>query len=94
MNDKKIELISAKGAMGVTEFALLYFPESPPETAYKRMWVWIRTSRGLKEKLLAAGWVKFQKLYTPKQVAWLSTWGNLRKNKQPKEPHEAFLREL
>lgn len=55
MNDKKIELISAKGAMGVTEFALLYFPESPPETAYKRMWVWIRTSRGLKEKLLAAG---------------------------------------
>lgn len=35
MNDKKIELISAKGAMGVTEFALLYFPESPPETAYK-----------------------------------------------------------
>lgn len=49
MNDKKIELISAKGAMGVTEFALLYFPESPPETAYKRMWVWIRTSRGLKE---------------------------------------------
>jgi hypothetical protein len=53
MNDKKIELISAKGAMGVTEFALLYFPESPPETAYKRMWVWIRTSRGLKEKLLA-----------------------------------------
>ena len=38
MNDKKIELISAKGAMGVTEFALLYFPESPPETAYKRMW--------------------------------------------------------
>ena len=94
MNDKKIELISAKGAMGVTEFALLYFPESPPETAYKRMWVWIRTSRGLKEKLLAAGWVKFQKLYTPKQVACLSTWGNLRKNKQPKEPHEAFLREL
>ena len=27
--------------------------------------------RGLKEKLLAAGWVKFQKLYTPKQVACL-----------------------
>ena len=59
------------------------------------MWVWIRTSRGLKEKLLAAGWVKFQKLYTPKQVACLvEHLGNLRKNKQPKEPHEAFLREL
>ncbi|WP_449039577.1 DUF4248 domain-containing protein, partial [Parabacteroides goldsteinii] len=31
----------------------------------------IRTSRGLKAKLEAAGWVKFQKLYTPKQVAVL-----------------------
>ena len=37
----------------------------------KRMWEWIRTSRGLKAKLEAAGWVKFQKLYTPKQVAVL-----------------------
>ena len=55
MEDKKIELISAKGAMGVTEFALLYFPDCTPEIAYKRMWVWIRTSRGLKEKLLALG---------------------------------------
>lgn len=55
MEDKKIELISAKGAMGVTEFALLYFPDCTPEIAYKRMWVWIRTSRGLKEKLLARG---------------------------------------
>ena len=71
MNDKKIELISAIGAMGGTEFALLYFQESAPETAYKRMWGWIRTSRGLKEKLVAAGWVKGQKLYTPKQVACL-----------------------
>ena len=37
MEDKKIELISAKGAMGVTEFALLYFPDCTPEIAYKRM---------------------------------------------------------
>ena len=29
MNDKKIELISAKGAMGVTEFALLIFRNLP-----------------------------------------------------------------
>nr|WP_255419833.1 DUF4248 domain-containing protein [Parabacteroides sp. AF48-14] len=27
--------------MGVTEFALLYFPDCTPEMAYKRMWVWI-----------------------------------------------------
>lgn len=71
MKDKKNEYESARGAMGVTEFALLYFPECTPEIAYKRMWVWICKSRGLKEKLISAGWVKFQKLYTPKQVACL-----------------------
>lgn len=55
-------------AYGVTEFAQLYFPGQTPVVAYKRMWEWIRTSRGLKAKLEAAGRVKFQKLYTPKQV--------------------------
>lgn len=30
MNDKKIELISAKGAMGVTEFAAPLFPGISP----------------------------------------------------------------
>lgn len=35
MEDKKIELISAKGAMGVTEFALLYFPDCTPESPIK-----------------------------------------------------------
>ncbi|WP_259466496.1 DUF4248 domain-containing protein [Parabacteroides goldsteinii] len=49
----------------------MYFPGHTPVVAYKRMWEWIRTSRGLKAKLEAVGWVKFQKLYTPKQVAVL-----------------------
>ncbi|MBP3518955.1 MAG: DUF4248 domain-containing protein [Parabacteroides sp.] len=71
MDNTKANILPARGAMGVTELALLYFPDCTPEIAYKRMWVWIRTSRGLKEKLAAAGWVKFQKLYTPKQVACL-----------------------
>lgn len=71
MSLTKKEAPTLKGAMGVTQFAQLYFPEATPEAAYKRMWVWIATSRGLKEKLIAAGWVKFQKLYTPKQVACL-----------------------
>ena len=60
-----------KRAYGVAEFAQLYFPGRTPVVAYKRMWEWIRTSRGLKAKLEAAGWVKFQKLYTPRQVAVL-----------------------
>ena len=35
MEDKKNELELARGAMGVTEFALLYFPDCTPEMAYK-----------------------------------------------------------
>ena len=67
MEGKKNELSPWRRAYGVTEFAQLYFPGQTPVIAYKRMWEWIRTSRGLKAKLEAAGWVKFQKLYTPKQ---------------------------
>lgn len=71
MNSKKRDVNPLLRAMGVTEFAQLYFPGQTPEVAYKRMWEWIRTSRGLKQKLIDAGWVKFQKLYTPRQVACL-----------------------
>lgn len=71
MIDKKNELSPWGRAIGVSEFAQLYFPGHTPVVAYKRMWEWIQTSRGLKAKLEQAGWVKFQKLYTPKQVAVL-----------------------
>lgn len=71
MEDKENKLFIHNGAMGVTEFAQLYFPGQSPTVAYKRMWEWIRTSRGLKQKLIEAGWVKFQKLYTPRQIACL-----------------------
>lgn len=71
MEDKNHEKSPWRRAWGVTEFAQLYFPGQTPVVAYKRMWEWIRVSRGLKDKLEAAGWVKFQKLYTPKQVSVL-----------------------
>lgn len=71
MEDKNYEKTPWHRAWGVSEFAQLYFPGQTPVVAYKRMWEWIRVSRGLKAKLEAAGWVKFQKLYTPKQVAVL-----------------------
>ena len=58
-------------AWGVTEFAMLYFPDRRPETAYRGLSRWIRDCRGLKQKLTAAGWAPFQKVYTPKQVACL-----------------------
>ena len=72
MNDKKTRAYIGKRSHGCYRIrAPLFSGISPVRLPIKRMWVWIRTSRGLKEKLLAAGWVKFQKLYTPKQVACL-----------------------
>lgn len=71
MKDKKTDLSPWGRAYGVTEFAQLYFPGYKPVVAYKRMWEWIQSSRGLRTKLEDAGWVKFQKLYTPKQVSIL-----------------------
>ena len=71
MDGKKTEMSPWGRAYGVTEFAHRDVPGQTPVIAYKRMWEWIRTSRGLKAKLEAAGWVKFQKLYTPKQVSVL-----------------------
>ena len=56
MEDKKTEVSPWRRAYGVTEFAQLYFPGHTPVVAYKRMWEWIRTSRGLKAKPEAAGW--------------------------------------
>ena len=53
MEDKKTEVSPWRRAYGVTEFAQLYFPGHTPVVAYKRMWEWIRTSRGLKAKLEA-----------------------------------------
>ena len=47
MEDKKREMSPWRRAYGVTEFAQLYFPGQTPVVAYKRMWEWIRTSRGL-----------------------------------------------
>lgn len=71
MNERTNKVSHWGRAWGVSEFAQLYFPGHTPVAAYKTMWKWIRNSRGLKAKLEAAGWVKFQKLYTPKQVAVL-----------------------
>ena len=71
MEDKKTEVSPWRRAYGVTEFAQLYFPGHTPVVAYKRMWEWIRTSRGLKAKLEAADRVPFPHLSPPKQVAVL-----------------------
>lgn len=71
MEGKKVGVSPWGRAYGVAEFAQLYFPGHTPVAAYKRMWEWIQTSRGLKAKLEGAGWVKFQKLYTPRQVSVL-----------------------
>lgn len=68
MKEEAIKPVNYHRSWGVTEFALLYFPDATPRVAYRRMWNWIQESRGLRDKLLAAGWTPFRKLYTPRQV--------------------------
>lgn len=53
---------------GRTELAQLYNPEVAPETAWRRLRTWIKKSPGMVENLLASGYKRGQRVFTPKQV--------------------------
>ena len=50
------------------ELALMYFPESYPRTAVNHLMAWIHQCDPLWEELLAMGYHKLSKAFTPKQV--------------------------
>ena len=50
------------------ELALMYFPESNPRTAVNHLMAWIHLCAPLWEELLAMGYHKQSKAFTPKQV--------------------------
>lgn len=50
------------------ELALMYFPDSMPKQAVKHLMVWIRRCTPLCEVLLASGYRKLSKTFTPRQV--------------------------
>ena len=51
------------------QLALMYFPDTAdPRIAVNHLGAWIKRCRGLTEKLLALGYRKSQKHFTPKQL--------------------------
>ena len=56
---------------GRTELAQLYNPEVASGTAWRRLRAWIRKSPGMMEKLMAAGYKRGQRVFTPKQVSFI-----------------------
>ena len=50
------------------ELALMYFPKSNPRTAVNHLMAWIHQCDPLWEELLAMGYHKLSKAFTPKQV--------------------------
>ena len=61
MSDFKIR------AYGLQELAMLYFPNSTPQSASNQLRKWMKKEQ-LLVKLLEAGYVSGQKILTPRQV--------------------------
>ena len=62
IDDFKIRMYTKK------ELALMYFPESYPRTAVNHLMAWIHLCAPLWNELLAMGYRKTCKAFSPKQV--------------------------
>ena len=54
---------------GVGELATLYFPNIQQSSAVNQLRRWIVESPSLLEELHAAGWKRYRKVFSPRQVA-------------------------
>jgi predicted Zn-dependent protease len=54
---------------GVGELAALYFPHIQQSSAVNQLRRWIVESPVLLEELQSAGWKRYRKVFSPKQVA-------------------------
>lgn len=50
------------------ELSLMYFPDSTPRTAVSHLMAWINRCTPLREQLLAMGYRKTDKAFSPRQV--------------------------
>ena len=56
------------------ELALLYFPDSTPDTAVKHLMTLIRRNDMLWDELQSMGYRSKSKTFTPRQVAAIVDW--------------------
>lgn len=64
MEDKKFKIRS----YGWTELALCYNPGLQPASAARLLRRWVQKSKELQSRLKAAGYLKGQRILTPRQV--------------------------
>ena len=55
-------------AYGKSELALMYFPYSTPHCAVNHLMSWLNRCQPLSEQLMATGYTKSAKYFTPRQV--------------------------
>lgn len=68
MENFKIKSYSKK------ELALMFFPDSTPETAVKHLMALIRRNDMLWDELLSTGYKNTNKTFTPRQVRAIFEW--------------------
>ena len=56
------------------ELALLYFPDSPPDTAVKHLMTLIRRNDMLWDELQQMGYYSHSKTFSPRQVQAIFDW--------------------
>ena len=56
------------------ELALLYFPDSTPDTAVKRLMTLIRRNDMLRDELQQMGYYSHSKTFSPRQVQAIFDW--------------------
>ena len=64
---------STNRSFGRTELALKYNPDSTPQTAWRRMRVWLEQPL-LKQNLQRLGYDGRQRVFSPRQVALIVSW--------------------
>lgn len=72
---EKLESPFTIRAYGKSELALLYFPEaSTPHVAVNHLMAWVRRCHALTEKLSATGYQRTAKMFTPREVAIITSF--------------------
>jgi len=69
------------------ELALLYFPDSTPETAVKHLMTMIRRNDMLWDELQEMGYYNGRKNFTPRQIKAILTGSGPRKKPDTPPPH-------
>lgn len=61
-------------AITIKEMALMYFPNSTPDSARRQLSRWIQKNTQLQAELVGAGFYRGQRVLTPRQAGIIIYW--------------------